>query len=83
MSFETDENTGRLVHVSSIAGHISAPISGFYSATKFALEAIADAQRRELLRWGISVSIIEPGYVQTPIEGIRFFILLFLGLLVR
>ena len=46
---------------------MTAPFLGPYSASKYALEAIADAFRMELMPFGIQVSIIEPGAVKTPI----------------
>ena len=58
---------GRIVNMSSIAGRASFPFIGPYSASKHAFEAISDALRMELLPWGISVSVIEPGDVATPI----------------
>ncbi len=58
---------GRIVNMGSITGRSSSPIIGPYSASKFAMEAITDALRVELRPWGISVSIIEPGDVATPI----------------
>ncbi len=58
---------GRIVFMGSIAGRISVPFLGPYSASKFALEAIADAWRVELQPWGIFVSLIEPGTIATPI----------------
>lgn len=61
------EARGRVVLMSSISGRVAAPLMGPYAASKFALEAIGDALRRELAPWGIQVSIIEPGNIQTPI----------------
>lgn len=58
---------GRIVNMSSISGRIALPFLGPYSASKFALEAITDSLRVELLPWGIKVSLIEPGAVKTPI----------------
>jgi NAD(P)-dependent dehydrogenase (short-subunit alcohol dehydrogenase family) len=58
---------GRIVIMGSIAGLAAAPGFGAYSATKHALEAMADVLRMELRPWGISVSIIEPDGVATPI----------------
>jgi len=58
---------GRIVNMSSIAGRVAFPYLGPYSASKYAFEAISDALRIELLPWGISVSVIEPGDVATPI----------------
>src|SRR5205823_12766262 len=59
--------SGRIVNIGSIAGRSPLPLAGPYSASKAAMEAITDVLRMELQRWGIMVSIIEPGAVQTPI----------------
>ena len=56
---------GRVVFVSSISGRVSSPMLGAYSASKFALEGLADALRMELRRWGIRVALIEPGAIDT------------------
>jgi len=58
---------GRLVFVGSISGRLSVPFIAPYSASKFALRAIADALRVELRPAGIGVSLIEPASVKTPI----------------
>ena len=58
---------GRVVLVGSIAGRSALPFLGSYAASKHALEAIADSLRVELAPWGIGVSIIEPGTIQTAI----------------
>jgi NAD(P)-dependent dehydrogenase (short-subunit alcohol dehydrogenase family) len=58
---------GRLVNISSIAGLAATPFLGAYSSSKFALEAMSDALRLELAPWGISVSLVEPGAVQSQI----------------
>ncbi len=58
---------GRIVNMGSISGRMATPFAGAYAASKFALEALTDALRLELAPWGISVSIIEPGAVATPI----------------
>jgi NAD(P)-dependent dehydrogenase (short-subunit alcohol dehydrogenase family) len=58
---------GRIVHVGSNSGLVSAPFVGPYCGSKFALEAIAAAMRMELRRWGVAVSIVDPGDVDTPI----------------
>ncbi len=58
---------GRVVLMSSISGRVAAPLMGPYAASKFALEAIGDALRRELRPWGLEVVILEPGNIQTPI----------------
>ncbi len=58
---------GRIVNLSSVNGGLSPPYMGPYSASKFALEAITDALRVELRAWGIEVSAVEPGPIDTPI----------------
>jgi NAD(P)-dependent dehydrogenase (short-subunit alcohol dehydrogenase family) len=58
---------GRIVNIGSVSGLISSPFTGAYSASKFALEALTDALRMELRPWKILVSIVEPGFIQTPI----------------
>ncbi len=58
---------GRVVFISSVSGRMSAPLMGPYSASKYALEALADALRVELRPWGVKVSLIEPGAVDTDL----------------
>jgi NAD(P)-dependent dehydrogenase (short-subunit alcohol dehydrogenase family) len=52
---------GRIVFCSSVLGLISAPYRGAYCATKFAVEALADALRLELAASNIKIVLIEPG----------------------
>jgi NAD(P)-dependent dehydrogenase (short-subunit alcohol dehydrogenase family) len=61
------QSRGRIVFVSSISGRIVNPGFGPYAASKFALEAIADALRMELAPWGIRVVLIEPGQIDTDL----------------
>lgn len=56
---------GRVVFVSSLSGRVSTPMTGPYSASKFALEAMADALRLEVRPWGIRVVLIEPAQTDT------------------
>ena len=58
---------GRIVNMGSLNGVMAPPYFGPYAASKFALEALSDCLRVELRKWGISVSLIEPGSVKTPI----------------
>ncbi|RYZ97580.1 MAG: SDR family oxidoreductase, partial [Proteobacteria bacterium] len=58
---------GRLINLSSISGLFVSPYLGAYAASKYAVEAISDALRRELLSAGVKVILIEPGPIATPI----------------
>jgi len=58
---------GRVVNVSSIYGLTTTPFSGWYQASKHALEAASDALRVEVARDRIKVILIEPGGVKTQI----------------
>jgi NAD(P)-dependent dehydrogenase (short-subunit alcohol dehydrogenase family) len=59
---------GRIVNISSINGRLSMPATGIYSASKYALEGMSHALRLELKKWGINVSIVEPGAMATDIR---------------
>jgi NAD(P)-dependent dehydrogenase (short-subunit alcohol dehydrogenase family) len=59
------ESRGRVVFISSVNGQVSLPMLGAYSASKFALEAAADAMRMELRPWHIDVIIVEPAQTDT------------------
>src|SRR5215813_439446 len=61
------QSRGRIVNIGSVLGRLAIPFMGAYSASKFALEGLTDAFRIELLPWGIHVSLIEPGPVETPL----------------
>jgi NAD(P)-dependent dehydrogenase (short-subunit alcohol dehydrogenase family) len=56
---------GRVVFISSINGQLAFPMMGAYCASKFALEAAAEAMRMELRPWGISVVVVEPAQTDT------------------
>ncbi|GGF62423.1 short-chain dehydrogenase/reductase [Azorhizobium oxalatiphilum] len=56
---------GSILNVSSIAGRLAAPGSGYYSATKFAVEGMSDALRKEVGPLGVRVMVVEPGAFRT------------------
>lgn len=57
---------GRIVNIGSIAGRIASPFMGAYAASKHALEGLTDSLRREVRPFGIKVSLIRPGFINTP-----------------
>ncbi|HEU5269938.1 MAG TPA: SDR family NAD(P)-dependent oxidoreductase [Jatrophihabitans sp.] len=61
-----ERRAGRIVNVSSMGGRTTLPGGGAYHASKYAVEAISDALRIEVRRFGIDVVLIEPGVVRTP-----------------
>jgi NAD(P)-dependent dehydrogenase (short-subunit alcohol dehydrogenase family) len=65
--------TGRIVNVTSLAGLLSVPFHGHYSAAKFALEGLSEALRMEVARFGIHVSVVEPSDFRTEGTQARVF----------
>jgi NAD(P)-dependent dehydrogenase (short-subunit alcohol dehydrogenase family) len=63
------QRSGVLMHISSVAGRVVAPSAGFYCASKFALEALAEAYSYELAAQGIESVIVEPGAYATAVFG--------------
>jgi NAD(P)-dependent dehydrogenase (short-subunit alcohol dehydrogenase family) len=63
------QRSGVLMHISSGAGRVVLPSAGFYCASKFALEALAEAYSYELAAQGIESVIVQPGAYETPVFG--------------
>jgi NAD(P)-dependent dehydrogenase (short-subunit alcohol dehydrogenase family) len=63
------QRSGVLMHISSGAGRVVLPSGGFYCASKFALEALAESYSYELASQGIESVIVEPGAYETPVFG--------------
>lgn len=61
--------SGRILTIGSLAGRIANPATGFYSSSKFALEAISEALSREVEALGIKVTSIAPGMFRTDFSG--------------
>ncbi len=57
---------GRIVNIGSIAGRIAAPFQGAYASSKHAVEGVTDALRREVEPMGLKVSLVRPGFINTP-----------------
>ena len=58
---------GRIVMMSSVGGKNASPFFGPYATSKFGLEGLSEALRRELMLFGVDVIIIAPGPIATPI----------------
>jgi NAD(P)-dependent dehydrogenase (short-subunit alcohol dehydrogenase family) len=67
LPYMRQQKGGLLIHVSSAAGRVAVPAMAAYCASKFALEAIADAYRFELQPFGVESVLVEPGMYRTPI----------------
>jgi len=59
------QNSGKIINVGSISGKLTGFVNGGYCASKHAVEAISDAARLELQNFGIQVSLLEPGAMDT------------------
>ncbi|MCW8377638.1 SDR family oxidoreductase [Streptomyces justiciae] len=59
------ETRGRIVLVGSVAGFVPTP-GNIYGATKWAVTGLAENTRRQVTEWGIGVTLIAPGRVETP-----------------
>jgi len=66
------KGAGRIVLISSVDGIVSLPGNAPYDASKFAIEAYADALRVELSFWQIPVSVVNPSTMRTPL-AMNFF----------
>lgn len=64
--------SGHIINISSIAGHEIYPNGAAYCGSKHAVKAITKAMRMELLPYGIKVSSISPGMVNTEFSLVRF-----------
>ena len=60
-----ERQSGTIVNLSSIVGRVSFPLTGIYSSTKWAIEALSESLRIELGHFGVRVIVIEPGQIGT------------------
>lgn len=61
------KDPGRIVNISSVGGRTANPFMAPYNVSKFGLEGLSEALRRELLPFGVDVIVVAPGAVATPI----------------
>jgi NADP-dependent 3-hydroxy acid dehydrogenase YdfG len=67
-----ERKRGHVVNIGSVAGHQVYSGGAVYSATKFAVRAISDALRHDVLGTGIRVTNVEPGLAETEFSLVRF-----------
>jgi len=63
------QKSGAIINVSSMGGFIGFPGSGYYAATKFAVEGLSESLAKEVAPFGIKVLIVEPGPFRTDWAG--------------
>lgn len=68
----TERKKGHIVNIGSIAGREVYPKGNVYCATKFAVDAISQALRIDLLPFGIRVSLVSPGAAETEFSVVRY-----------
>src|ERR1700712_995779 len=64
-----EQGAGHIVNITSVGGLVGNPGSGYYAATKFALEGLGEALARETSELGIKVTTVEPGPFRTDWAG--------------
>jgi clavulanate-9-aldehyde reducatase len=64
-----DEGAGHIVNLSSVAGRVASLGSAVYNMTKWGVGGFSEGLRQEVLHANIRVTIIEPGFVETELQG--------------
>ncbi len=67
-----ERESGHIINIGSTAGHDTYPMGNVYAATKFAVKALSQSFRIDLLDKGIKVSSVDPGMVETEFSEVRF-----------
>ena len=63
------QRSGRIVFISSVLGFLPAPFMGLYSASKHALEGLAESLDHETRTLGIRAALVEPGFMRTNFDS--------------
>jgi NADP-dependent 3-hydroxy acid dehydrogenase YdfG len=64
-----EQGRGHIVNVSSVAGRTARMGSGVYNATKWGVGAFSESLRQEAVGYGVRVTLVEPGFVETELQG--------------
>lgn len=67
-----ERETGHIINIGSTAGHEAYPMGNVYVATKFAVKALSQSFRIDVLEKGIKVTSVDPGMVETEFSKVRF-----------
>lgn len=67
-----ERNSGHIINIGSVAGHETYPSGNVYAATKFAVNALTQSIRMDVLGKNIKVSTVDPGLVETEFSIVRF-----------
>jgi NAD(P)-dependent dehydrogenase (short-subunit alcohol dehydrogenase family) len=68
LPFMREQGYGRIANIGSVVGFLPAPYQGIYAASKHALEGYSESLDHEVRRFGVRVSVIEPGFTRTKID---------------
>lgn len=72
LPFMREKKSGQIINITSVGGKIYTPYGAWYHATKHALEGWSDCLRLELKEFGIDVTIIEPGAIETEFMDVMY-----------
>lgn len=61
---------GKIINISSVGGKVTLPMGVWYHASKFAIEGLSDALRKEVKSFGVDVIVIEPGGTKSEMTGL-------------
>jgi short-subunit dehydrogenase len=65
------QQTGLIINIGSVVGHLAVPYQALYSASKFAVEALTEALRLETKTFGIRAVVIDPGDIKSGFTASR------------
>jgi clavulanate-9-aldehyde reducatase len=64
-----EQGSGHIVNLSSVAGRSANMGSAVYNLTKFGVNGFSEGLRQEVLHAGVRVTVVEPGFVETELQG--------------
>jgi NADP-dependent 3-hydroxy acid dehydrogenase YdfG len=64
-----EQGSGHIVNISSVAGRFANAGSAVYNLTKFGVNAFSEGLRQEVTPANVKVTVIEPGFVATELQG--------------